>query len=220
MSTPDTPGTCDATTCGGACVDLGSDVGNCGNCGHSCGGGACNNGVCQPETLVSAMGISTLAVDPTGVYYSNVSVISTCALDSCKTPYPKQVWDNGAGNQIDELASGGNNVYFAAPKNTSGDCLYACGASSCITPVQVNGLAQSSYYGPFAYGNDVWFSSVASTVPIKHAHCTTGCTTAETLTAANEIDEWLLTPSAMQHVDLLLSRLGERHLQVPGERRR
>jgi hypothetical protein len=33
--------------CGGRCVNLGSDTGNCGRCGNACGGQSCSNGVCQ-----------------------------------------------------------------------------------------------------------------------------------------------------------------------------
>jgi hypothetical protein len=32
----------------GACLDTSTDPDNCGTCGHSCGGGACIGGVCQP----------------------------------------------------------------------------------------------------------------------------------------------------------------------------
>lgn len=38
---------CDLTLCGEACVDLGSDEGNCGACGYACGAGVeCTDGLC------------------------------------------------------------------------------------------------------------------------------------------------------------------------------
>jgi len=39
--------------CSGACVQTASDPLNCGSCGHSCQGGTCSGGVCQPLSLVS-----------------------------------------------------------------------------------------------------------------------------------------------------------------------
>jgi hypothetical protein len=55
--------------CGGACVDLATDAANCGRCGHSCLGGACNRSKCQPVQLASQLGIPQgLAVAPEGVY--------------------------------------------------------------------------------------------------------------------------------------------------------
>jgi hypothetical protein len=48
---PTGPVTCAAglTDCGGECVDLSSNAGNCGVCGTSCGlGGVCTGGVCGP----------------------------------------------------------------------------------------------------------------------------------------------------------------------------
>jgi hypothetical protein len=39
---PDRPGTC----CGGECVDVKQDPGNCGQCGHGCGGDLCVGGSC------------------------------------------------------------------------------------------------------------------------------------------------------------------------------
>jgi hypothetical protein len=75
--TPDCVGsscTCSHTACPGACVDLQSDVSNCGYCGHGCQGGGCLRGVCQPVTLAGGTNSDQLlgiAVDGTNVYFTD-----------------------------------------------------------------------------------------------------------------------------------------------------
>jgi hypothetical protein len=44
-------GGADAADGDSGCGDVGSDPSNCGTCGHSCFGGACTNGLCQPFLL-------------------------------------------------------------------------------------------------------------------------------------------------------------------------
>lgn len=63
-------------TCGGgsACAtNLSSDSANCGACNHSCKGGACFSGVCQPFAIASGLDApqaSEIAIDDTYVYFS------------------------------------------------------------------------------------------------------------------------------------------------------
>jgi hypothetical protein len=53
------------TPCGALCTDLQTDKDNCSQCGHSCLGGACKDGVCQPVTLFANAGVANgIAVDP------------------------------------------------------------------------------------------------------------------------------------------------------------
>jgi hypothetical protein len=56
--------------CGGVCVDNRTDADQCGYCGHSCQGGACLAGVCQPVVLSSG-GVEPvyLALDSVNVYW-------------------------------------------------------------------------------------------------------------------------------------------------------
>jgi hypothetical protein len=57
---------------GGAsvCTNTTSDAANCGRCGHSCLGGICELGVCQPVTLATGRGrLFVVAVDANYVYF-------------------------------------------------------------------------------------------------------------------------------------------------------
>jgi hypothetical protein len=56
--------------CNGVCFNLTCDPGNCGACGHDCGGGSCGSGQCRPIALASdESGPGGLAVDDAGVYW-------------------------------------------------------------------------------------------------------------------------------------------------------
>jgi hypothetical protein len=58
------------------CGDLGNDPSNCGVCGHSCLGGACVAGACQPVRLASAGSVGGIALDDGFVYYAETNTIS------------------------------------------------------------------------------------------------------------------------------------------------
>jgi hypothetical protein len=59
------------TDCSGVCVSLESAEGNCGRCAHSCLGGACSAGACQPVVVADRQNFP-LGVAPMGssVYWS------------------------------------------------------------------------------------------------------------------------------------------------------
>ncbi len=60
------------TSCGDTFADLPTDGKNCGACGHSCFGGACANGACQPAIVAKADHPHgcCLAVDGASVYWA------------------------------------------------------------------------------------------------------------------------------------------------------
>jgi hypothetical protein len=65
-------GGCSGLVCGGQCVP--NDVDNCGACGHSCLGGACDAGVCQPVTLAATPNSAYyIAIDTNNVYWTGSS---------------------------------------------------------------------------------------------------------------------------------------------------
>jgi len=69
-TTPD--GGTDADVCIGVDVDASAD--HCGRCGHSCLGGQCQAGVCQPTTVATAQGrVGGLVVDATHIYWTSLT---------------------------------------------------------------------------------------------------------------------------------------------------
>lgn len=64
--------TCPLTTCGTNCTNTATDPANCGACDHSCRGGACKAGACQPVVLASSeqkpVGIAT---DGTSLFWAD-----------------------------------------------------------------------------------------------------------------------------------------------------
>jgi hypothetical protein len=62
---------CSLTTCGGACVDTMTDAAHCGRCAHSCTGGTCLAGKCQPVVIAANQYDSFgIALDATYVYFT------------------------------------------------------------------------------------------------------------------------------------------------------
>lgn len=69
----DTP-VCTQTTCGDQCVDLMTDVNNCGACGHVCGCGStsCTAGICDAHVLAANQGAPVvLALHNDKLYWGN-----------------------------------------------------------------------------------------------------------------------------------------------------
>jgi hypothetical protein len=67
-SCPSGDSLCGTTT---TCFDLQTDANNCGTCGHSCGGGTCSAGICQPWTLPITGSPNSVATDGVNVYWSD-----------------------------------------------------------------------------------------------------------------------------------------------------
>jgi hypothetical protein len=66
-------GHCSTADEAGCETDLLTDDLHCGACGHSCLGGKCADGKCQPFQLASAASPTGVAVDATNVYYTSSS---------------------------------------------------------------------------------------------------------------------------------------------------
>jgi hypothetical protein len=63
---------CNSLPADGCEIGLASDGLNCGACGHSCGGGACSLGKCQPMVVASGLDYpGHLTVDGAYVYFNN-----------------------------------------------------------------------------------------------------------------------------------------------------
>ena len=93
--------TCTGTTtlCSGACVQTASDPLNCGSCGHSCQGGTCSGGVCQPLSLVSQ---PISAFNLVNAQLSDTSLYVYISVDPGGSQ-PYELWQipiNGSGNAV------------------------------------------------------------------------------------------------------------------------
>jgi hypothetical protein len=70
------PQACKGTCCGDGCINLTADKNNCGACGHSCLGGECANGQCQPFVFASGAFPTGIALDETSVYWTEEDLSS------------------------------------------------------------------------------------------------------------------------------------------------
>jgi len=61
---------CDGKPENGCEVPLTTDANHCGTCGHSCGGGTCSDGVCQPLTIATLDGtLTSFAFEGNDLYF-------------------------------------------------------------------------------------------------------------------------------------------------------
>jgi hypothetical protein len=63
-------GDCDGDQQNGCETELESNARHCGACGRDCQGGACSSGKCQPVPVITASGVTGLAIDDTHVYWT------------------------------------------------------------------------------------------------------------------------------------------------------
>ena len=72
-----------ATLCGDACTNTAFDPSNCGACGHDCGGGTCDLGVCAPVVLRDSLASPAFDIDGTSFYFNSGSKVLSCPLAGC-----------------------------------------------------------------------------------------------------------------------------------------
>ncbi len=142
------PLSCNApfVACPGAaqCVVPLSDPEHCGACGHSCGGGACDNGVCKPAKLYELPASSTAKIDvidvgATHLFFSTTDSTEqkafSCPIGGCKGMPATQL---ASMQYAIRAISAVNNVTFAflsAPtQTTERPAVYACGLAGCPSP--------------------------------------------------------------------------------------
>jgi hypothetical protein len=63
-------GDCDGDQQNGCEAELEANDRHCGACGRDCQGGACSSGRCQPVPVITASGVTGLAIDATHVYWT------------------------------------------------------------------------------------------------------------------------------------------------------
>ncbi len=124
------------TNCNGACVDVKTSGTNCGACSHSCLGGRCTAGQCEPVLLGTGSASSTAAkvfyVDSSYVYYVSASML---AEREPKTD------TSGTGTQLagsayySNYTVVGNSMFY----NCSGAICYCSGTVCSGTPIDIEG---------------------------------------------------------------------------------
>jgi hypothetical protein len=129
---------CDgAELCGDACRVLATDSDNCNACGHSCLGGACLAGKCQPFTLVSGLtNAHAIDVAPDKLLVSAEGVVGWCPLPAgCGTGQPTALASAYLG-LTEALFAGAADVYWTAGSQANTDLLrvYRCPIGGCATP--------------------------------------------------------------------------------------
>ncbi len=87
-------------------ADPGGDPENCGRCGHSCQGGACSRGVCQPVLLTTGPAPTRgLAVDAVNVYWATTTSVMSVL--------------KGGGTAVSLVAHAGSNPWGVAVDATN-----------------------------------------------------------------------------------------------------
>lgn len=124
------------TTCGTECADLQKDGDHCNACDHSCGGGECLDGICQPQTLATGIAdLHAIAINSTRLYFSAGDLVRQCVKGGPCSGAGLQTLadftgdpDGGTGS----LAVTENLIVFLGDTNGT-PRVYACPASGCAT---------------------------------------------------------------------------------------
>jgi hypothetical protein len=161
-------------------TDLANDDKNCGACGHSCLGGKCTAGKCEPFQVASVSNPSGLAVDMQNVYFTFPSVPAIQRVEKngkCTpaAPCPQDFAGTGVGDQLGKIrgpsaiVSDGMNVWWTNQANGN----LGKRAAAITTPPSaiVNfGTAVSTEPGYVALGGGKiwWTSAFANAEPTPH----------------------------------------------------
>jgi hypothetical protein len=147
-----------AMACNGTCINPATSAQHCGGCDHSCGGGTCMGGVCQPMTIIDGMQVAGLAVDATSVYFSTGNRVLACPKAGCGALQPRQIADMPM--TTGRVKAANSSVFFiSAPgQNTTRPTLYICPIAGCPSPV--SNVSSPSFSGPqeeVVVGNEVYW---------------------------------------------------------------
>lgn len=118
------------TLCGDTCVDTQGSGTQCGACGHSCGGGQCSGGLCQPFPAASGFtAVHAIAASPSGIIISADNDVSLCANPSgCSAATLKTI--KAGVSQLNDVTVAGTDVYFDGNVGDS-EIVYRCPIAGC-----------------------------------------------------------------------------------------
>jgi hypothetical protein len=155
------------TLCGDTCNDTTSSATSCGSCGHSCEGGSCLAGACQPFPAATGLtAVTGIDISPSGLVIAADGNLTLCAGPGTCTPVTLKTIVAGKGNG--DVAVAGTDVFFKTQEfdfeNVSRCPVAGCPAAGPILVDQVannvigrivagpNNVAWSraqSFYGPY-----------------------------------------------------------------------
>ena len=165
----------DATTSCEAATDLTKDPKNCGKCGHSCEGGECTAGVCQPLELAqfTDQPVANVVLTSTHVFWNTMEDISggpgnvyaclkgTCAGGATKLPNVGQTVV-GLGSDGDQRAYGGalfggGGLFEVGPASMSSKLSAAMAGNPVQMSLRTSEMFYLSFYDPgtATYGRTV-----------------------------------------------------------------
>lgn len=137
---PDQGPPCAKTKCGSLCVDTQTSGDHCGKCDHSCGGGACAAGVCQPVSIATKLDVPFgVTVSGNAVFWARLNRLSRCPKTGC-TGAPTKLTDEvapptlPAGPYGSLMVADGKNVFWLN-KGTAGsyNMVKRCAVAGCTT---------------------------------------------------------------------------------------
>jgi hypothetical protein len=118
----------------GPCNNTQNDPANCGRCGHSCLGGACTAGQCQPVALATNVSPRAIAVDKSHVYW--IEPQTARAMQADKDGSNQIQLGGGTNNYLTGLAVDDANVFWG----TRDELVLRCKIGGCAnTPTVVTG---------------------------------------------------------------------------------
>jgi hypothetical protein len=162
----------------GCAADVMTDSANCGSCGHSCLGGMCKSGQCQPITLATTSGAIGIAIDTTYVYFANTqsgtSGIYKVSKSSTGPATPSPVETGNGYVNVQGLAADGTYVYWTN-KTATGSIQRALPTGQGLTTL-VTGQNQPDWIAVTVNGaNVVWTSqgnNQVSSTPVGSMNAT------------------------------------------------
>ena len=145
---------------GGCTADIATSPTNCGACGHSCGGGMCSLGVCQPFVL-PGITASSISVDTTSLYFTSSTKVLACPKTGCVLQ-PTQLDDMGPTGYSTWAVNvtNGSLFFMSAPTQagTEHDDLFLCPLAGCPSPAPPIATARFGVSYLSNSGNDVYWA--------------------------------------------------------------
>jgi hypothetical protein len=183
-----------------------TDANHCGRCGHSCGGGTCDQGKCQPVVLADGIDlVQQIAVDATHLYYAAYTdgAVLRVKLDGSLTP---QTMASGLTN-VTGVARESDNLYFSDWDGVS-KCKVPTDGGLCTGTVAASNTDYSRYL--FLVGTTLFFTSQSD---VRRA----GPTAAgpETTYGTSTVQPWSVAANA-EYVYFSTSSIGLQRAPVGG----